>query len=131
MRSRRSATSPYRPSPHGTAVRSRNYANCWRYSMNDIEELLAHLPFPEPSRELDARIAQLTSRPMRRTSLRAGVRRFGLLVACSACAGLIGFVLGRQTAPPVAGNDLAAVAPATPIAQVSESVPEPTTVNVY
>ena len=62
----------------------------------DIEQLVSRLERPAPSAELDARIAEITSRtgPPRAGS---SVRNLVQIGAALACAGLVGFVLGRQS----------------------------------
>ncbi|HEV3301238.1 MAG TPA: hypothetical protein VG055_16425 [Planctomycetaceae bacterium] len=87
--------------------------------MNDnvIENLIARLPRPTPSQELDSRIAEITNQasPERKFFQ---VRRVLLLVSTAACAGLLGFVLGRQSGSTVVKNEVAA-APAVAIASLS------------
>lgn len=87
--------------------------------MNEIENLIAGLPCPSPSPNLDARIAQLTTRPARAGAIRARLRRLGVLAACTACAGMVGFALGRQSASAVAGNQPVAPLPANPMPPVA------------
>jgi hypothetical protein len=87
--------------------------------MNDnvIENLIARLPRPTPSQELDSRIAEITNQASpERKSLQ--VRRVLLLVSTAACAGLLGFVLGRQSGSAVDKNEVVAV-PAVAIASLS------------
>jgi hypothetical protein len=90
--------------------------------MNDdeIEKLIARLPRPAPSQELDTRIAETTRQaaPARQF---LPVRQALLLVGSTACAGFLGFVLGRQTGTPVIKNDVAA----TPAAAVASLPPPP------
>jgi hypothetical protein len=77
--------------------------------MNDheIEEFISRLPRPAPSQELDARIAEITSRAWtERKSSRTG--RVLLVIGTAACAGLLGFLLGRQSGPAVAKIETAA-----------------------
>jgi hypothetical protein len=64
---------------------------------NDVEELITRLPRPSPSQELDARIAAIANRARseRKTSLTRGAL---LLIGTAACAGFVGFMLGRQSA---------------------------------
>jgi hypothetical protein len=87
--------------------------------MNDnvIENLIARLPRPMPSQELDSRIAEITNQasPERKSFQ---VRRVLLLVSTAACAGLLGFVLGRQSGSAVDKNEVVAV-PAVAIASLS------------
>jgi hypothetical protein len=87
--------------------------------MNDnvIENLIARLPRPTPSQELDSRIAEITNQasPVRK-SFQAG--RVLLLVATTACAGFLGFVLGRQAGSTVVKNEVAE-APAVALASLS------------
>ncbi len=63
---------------------------------HDVEKLVSRLQRPAPSAELDARIAAITSRAQ---PLRAGspIRGLARISAAIACAGLVGFVLGRQS----------------------------------
>src|SRR5262245_53594744 len=68
--------------------------------MNEIEKLLAGLPRLSPSLELDARIAQFTCPTERGAPARANRRWLGALAACTACAGCIGFILGRESVMP-------------------------------
>jgi hypothetical protein len=85
-----------------------------------IEKLVARLPRPSPSPELDTRIAQITRQAApARTSLH--VRRVFLLVGSTACAGFLGFVLGRQTGTAVIKNEV----PAPPAAAVASLRPPP------
>jgi hypothetical protein len=87
--------------------------------MNDnvIENLIARLPRPTPSRELDSRIAEITNRATpERKSFPA--RQVLLLVGTAACAGFLGFALGRQSGSPVVKNETAAV-PAAALASLS------------
>ncbi len=97
--------------------------------MNDIERLISGLPRPSPSPELDARISELTIRPAREVAIRARLRQFGVLAACTAGAGLIGFVLGRESAGPVPELYSAAVAPGSPLPPPGPA-PERAIVNV-
>jgi hypothetical protein len=64
--------------------------------MNELERLIAALPRPEPSEELDHRIdALLAHQPVR-----APIRRWsGTMswIATAACVGGLGFFLGRQS----------------------------------
>jgi hypothetical protein len=86
--------------------------------MNDIERLIAGLPRPSPSADLDARIATLTSAargddhtaPNRN---RAAVRRLLVAIASTAGAGLLGFAIGRYSATPAVGGQLAMQSAAT------------------
>ncbi len=66
--------------------------------MNDheIEEFISRLPRPAPSQELDARIAEITSRAWTERK-RALTGRVLLVIGTAACAGLLGFLLGRQS----------------------------------
>lgn len=83
--------------------------------MDDIEKLISNLPRPSPSEALDARIgqlldtqlfdAQLAARPRRREETRSRIQWSAALVACTACAGFIGFLLGRQSAPAIATSE--------------------------
>jgi hypothetical protein len=78
--------------------------------MNDnvIENLIARLPRPTPSQELDSRIAEITNQASpERKSFQA--RQVLLLVGTAACAGFLGFALGRQSGSPVVKNEVAAV----------------------
>jgi hypothetical protein len=63
----------------------------------DVEKLIARLDRPSPSQELDARIVALTrlARPERNNS---PTRRVLGLSSTVACAGLLGFALGRLSA---------------------------------
>lgn len=71
--------------------------------MNELERLIAGLPVPSPSAELDGRIAELTAaRPGAGPAVRARTRRRAMVVACTACAGIAGFILGRHSVPPPA-----------------------------
>jgi hypothetical protein len=78
--------------------------------MNDheIEEFISHLPRPAPSKELDARIAEITSRAWteRKGSLTG---RILLVIGTAACAGSLVFLLGRQSGPAVAKTETTAV----------------------
>jgi hypothetical protein len=69
---------------------------------DELEQLVFRLERPSPSPELDARIAEVTRhvQPARSTGTIRGVLRLGAAIAC---AGVLGFVLGRQSmsAPPV------------------------------
>lgn len=63
--------------------------------MSDIEKWIAQLPRPEPSLDLDRRVVDaLRGRP--RQSRESHWRRVWPF-AFATCAGLIGFVIGRQT----------------------------------
>src|SRR5262245_11831725 len=76
--------------------------------MNEIEKLICGLPRPEPSTEFDSRIAQVFNRAARPNPRKNRWSYIGLLTACTACAALVGFVVGRKS-----------VAPSIPSAQVS------------
>jgi hypothetical protein len=87
--------------------------------MNDnvIENLIARLPRPTPSQELDSRIAEITKQALpKRKFLQA--RQVLPLVGTAACAGFLGFLLGRQSGSPVVKNEVAAV-PAAALASWS------------
>jgi hypothetical protein len=87
--------------------------------MNDnvIENLIARLPRPTPSQELDSRIAEITNQASpERTSFQA--RQVLLLVGTAACAGFLGFLLGRQSGSTVVKNEVAAP-PAVALASLS------------
>jgi hypothetical protein len=86
--------------------------------MDELESLIAGMPRPEPSAELGRRIEALVNRAPRRNLYR---RRARWLVAACACAGAIGFVLGRQTAP----RGAEAVASPTPAAHAAEHTAPP------
>ncbi len=96
--------------------------------MNDIERLVAGLPRPSPSEELDSRIAALIGSEKgldtvangpraARTTLhwpptdgpRAVKRRLIVTVASTACAGLLGFVIGRHSVAPVIAGQTATI----------------------
>jgi hypothetical protein len=89
--------------------------------MNDnvIENLIARQPRPTPSRELDARIAEIMN-PARPDRKRSQPRRVMLLFGTAACAGFLGFMLGRQSASTAVKSE-AAAAPAVTRASVSPS----------
>jgi len=98
--------------------------------MNDnvIENLIARLPRPTPSQELDSRIAEITNQASpERKSFQA--RRVLLLVGTAACAGFLGFVLGRQSGSTVLKKEVAA-APAVALASLSSPQAE-TAQRVY
>jgi hypothetical protein len=63
---------------------------------DELERLVSRLERPCPSPELDARIAEITKhvRPARSTGTIRSVVRLGGAIAC---AGVLGFVLGRQS----------------------------------
>jgi hypothetical protein len=87
----------------------------------DLEQLVSRLERPAPNPELDARIAEITSwtRPPRTGS---SVRNVVQIGAALACAGLVGFVLGRQSvAMPSATPNVLQVS-----GQVVATAPEPT-----
>jgi hypothetical protein len=69
---------------------------------DELEKLVSRLDRPSPSPELDARIAEIARhvQPARGTGTVRGALRLGAAIAC---AGLLGFVLGRQSvsAPPI------------------------------
>jgi hypothetical protein len=95
--------------------------------MNDIERLITRLPRPSPSEELDARIAglidsengletgadgPLAARPIPLHSppadgVRTANRRLIVTAASTACAGLLGFVIGRHSVAPVVAGQAA------------------------
>jgi len=77
--------------------------------MNDnvIENLIARLPRPTPSQELDSRIAEITKQALPKRKFQA--RQVLPLVGTAACAGFLGFALGRQSGSPVVKNETAAV----------------------
>jgi hypothetical protein len=91
-----------------------------------IENLIARLPRPTPSAELDSRIALITHhRSTERTPSRA--RRVLLLASTAACAGLVGFALGRHSGSAIVKSEGAlapavALAPSAPQAQTAERV---------
>jgi hypothetical protein len=62
----------------------------------DLEELISRLPRPSPSPELDSRIDELArrTRPPRTTAVGWQIL---LPLGSAVCAGLLGFVLGRQS----------------------------------
>ena len=104
--------------------------------MNEIERLIARLPRPSPSEDLDQRIAGLEEWPpleipasltdpavrvRARGPIGLLVRRIAAFAGTAACAGIAGFALGRQSvvpAPEVEGRAtspmVAAAVPATP-----------------
>ena len=95
--------------------------------MNDIERLIAGLPRPSPSAELDARIAELTSKPqIGRHMFRDGsspLRRLMVIVASTTGAGLLGFLLGRHSVAPVVAS-LPATADVTPANSIAPAPAE-------
>jgi hypothetical protein len=95
--------------------------------MNDIERLIAGLPRPSPSAELDARIARLTSEPrVDRQAAGHGngaPRRLMATVASAACAGLLGFALGRHSVEPVVAGQSATVGDVTPTDSIASAIP--------
>ena len=93
--------------------------------MNDIEKLIAGLPRPLPSPKLDARISELTRKPVNAQVARERLQRFGVLVACTTCAGLMGFLFGRQTAFPLTGLQVDHVARAAPIPPIESASERP------
>jgi hypothetical protein len=96
------------------------------HNWNDdaIENLIARLPRPIPSAELDSRIALITShRSTERKTSRA--RRVLLLASTAACAGFVGFALGRHSGSAVVKSEGALAptrAPASPQSQTAERV---------
>lgn len=64
--------------------------------MDELESQIARLGSPEPSVSLDARIEGLLNR---KPSLAARRWRAASLLVTATCAGAIGFLLGRQSAP--------------------------------
>lgn len=86
--------------------------------MNDIERLIAGLPRPLPSADLDARIAGLAG-PTRRAGraahdgTRFAMRRLIVSVASTAVAGLLGFLIGRHSAAPAVAGQPAVQSTAT------------------
>lgn len=69
--------------------------------MDDIEKLIAGLPCPKVSPDLDERIRQATSSPLNARGVRdRKTRSFVVLVTSIACAGAVGFALGRQSVSP-------------------------------
>jgi hypothetical protein len=95
--------------------------------MNDkeIEHLIARLSRPTPSRELDAGIAEITKQVSpERKSFQA--RRVLLLVGSAACAGFLGFVLGRQSGSTIVKQQ----ASAAPVAAAASSPSAETTERV-
>jgi|SRR5579863_5820970 len=81
--------------------------------MNDIERLVAGLPRPSPSAELETRITRLvgTARIDRSPASdgKLALRRLAVTAASVACAGLLGFLLGRHSAGPVVASERQAV----------------------
>ena len=65
--------------------------------MNDLERLLAEMHRPQPSHELDQRVEELLSQQPTSPS-HARWKSALVFSAVAACAGLIGFVGGRQSA---------------------------------
>jgi hypothetical protein len=64
--------------------------------MNELERLIAAIPRPEPGTALDARVgALITAERSRRPRL--GREGWLALFATSACMGVVGFALGRQS----------------------------------
>jgi len=87
----------------------------------DIERLISRLERPSPSPELDDRIAEITSRA-RPPGTGSSVRNLVQIGAALACAGLVGFVLGRQSvATPSATPNVPQVR-----GQIAATVREPT-----
>ena len=89
--------------------------------MDDIEKLIVRLPRPSPSPDLQDRIWQITNPPAASPPVgdqwrRDRWRSIAVLVTSVACAGVIGFILGRNSAP----------APA-PAVDVASTVSLPTT----
>lgn len=81
--------------------------------MDELESLIAGITRRKPSLALDRRIKALVNRRRRRDLRRRHPR---WLVATIASAGVIGFVLGRQTAPRSA-KDVASPASHTHVAE--------------
>jgi hypothetical protein len=73
--------------------------------MNELERMIAAIEVPGPSDQLDERVrATLAARRAQEPSRR--MRDMLAMLGASACIGLIGFVLGRQSVavPPVVGQ---------------------------
>lgn len=83
--------------------------------MNDIERLIAGLSRPSPSSELDARIHRVLhdAMPVAAPKRPRPLLRWSVLAGTAACAGMVGFVLGRQSAQAHsdAQSDVVAAAP--------------------
>ena len=94
--------------------------------MNELERLLAAVPRPEPSRQLDQRVnALLVQEPRSRSGVRW--RNALVLSGVAVCAGLIGFYCGQHSivAPPVN-----VAMPAQIPAHVPPSEPDPASDNI-
>jgi hypothetical protein len=104
--------------------------------MNDIERLIAGLPRPSPSAKLDARIAGLTSTPQidrQAASRRTGATwRLSAAAASVACAGVLGFLLGRHSVAPVVARHSPTVPKEMPADSIPSALPgpDPTVINV-
>lgn len=66
--------------------------------MNEIERLIRHLPRPAPSQQLDERMSSLVSRTGRNRPRQPVFSRLRTVATTAACAGLVGFLAGRQSA---------------------------------
>jgi hypothetical protein len=84
--------------------------------MNELERLIAGLPRPEPSDQLDNRIHALLAQGRARP-LVSGRRIAVAWCGTAACVGVLGFFLGRQTA-------IAEPAPA-PVTATAQSIDRP------
>lgn len=112
--------------------------------MNEIERLIARLPRPSPSEDLDHLIAGLEGWPplqvpvpalppaagaRARGPIASFVRRVAAFAGTAACAGVAGFALGRQSAIPateVGGRPASAMlVAAVPAAPAPEPAPPP------
>lgn len=95
--------------------------------MNELERMIAALSRPEPSSELDERVKAVLAQP---SPGHSRPKWRSVLASCgtSACIGLIGFYLGRQSIGPA--RESATIASTVPApAPASESVPVSTNVT--
>ena len=72
---------------------------------NDIEELLASLRRPAPSPDLDRRIAELCRPVVTAFPVNTRWRRRLQTTATAASFTIVGFLLGRQSAPTIAASN--------------------------
>ena len=80
---------------------------------NDLENLLASLPRPTPSTDLDRRIAAVRLPERLRDDVIPSQRWFSRLIVTATCAAISGFALGRISAPVAPAETGQAVSPDT------------------
>jgi len=94
--------------------------------VDDLERLVRRLPLPEPSADLDRAILAPAAVPPRR----GRAWRPAAFLATAACTGLLGFVLGRETAAAPRGEQVAAPRAVVPVPTAPAGVPDASVVRM-